>query len=109
MEVLIARTERLLEAAESSGRQTQRPGGIHRRGRPSLRVLAYRAAVGLVMHNADFRARFQTLTQRKQNKLCKKAAYMAIANKLLRALCTWRSLIRPMTAQLHPGSDDRTW
>lgn len=71
---------------ERSSGQTQRPGGIHRRGRPSLRVLAYRAAVGLVMHNADFRARFQALTQRKQNKLCKKAAYMAIANKLLRTL-----------------------
>jgi hypothetical protein len=30
-------------------------------------VLAYRVAVGVVMHNADFRARLQALTQRKQN------------------------------------------
>lgn len=61
-------------------------GGIHRRGRPSLRLLAHQAAVNLVRHNVDFRARYLALTQRAHRSLEKKQAYLAVANKLLRTL-----------------------
>jgi transposase len=69
----------------SSGEQ-QAGGGIHRRGRPLLRLLTHQAAVGLVCHNDDFAARFEALTTRRQRPLHKKAAYLAVGNKLLRTL-----------------------
>lgn len=69
----------------SSGEQ-QASGGIHRRGRPLLRLLVHQAAVGLVLHHPDFRARFIELTTRPHRPLHKKAAYTAVGNKLLRIL-----------------------
>lgn len=69
----------------SSGEQ-QAAGGIHRRGRPLLRLLAHQAAVGLVLHHPDFEARFTELTTRPHRPLHKKQAYIAVANKLLRVL-----------------------
>lgn len=69
----------------SSGEQ-QAAGGIHRRGRPLLRLLAHQAAVCLVRHNPDFAARFTELTTRPHRPLHKKQAYLAVANKLLRTL-----------------------
>jgi transposase len=69
----------------SSGEQ-QAGGGIHRRGRPLLRLLAHQAAVSLVLHNPDFKARFIALTTRHNRPLEKKPAYIAVANKLLRTL-----------------------
>ena len=69
----------------SSGEQ-QAAGGIHRRGRPLLRLLAHQAAVCLVRHNPDFEARFTELTTRSHRPLHKKQAYLAVANKLLRTL-----------------------
>jgi transposase len=69
----------------SSGEQ-QAGGGIHRRGRPLLRMLAHQAAVCLVRHNRDFEARFRWLTTRPSRPLLKKQAYLAVANKLLRIL-----------------------
>ena len=69
----------------SSGEQ-QAAGGIHRRGRPLLRLLAHQAAVCLVRHNPDFRARFLALTTRPHRPLEKKQAYLAVGNKLLRVL-----------------------
>lgn len=69
----------------SSGEQ-QAPGGIHRRGRPLLRLVAHQAAVCLVRHNPDFEARFVELTTRQQRPLAKQAAYVAVGNKLLRTL-----------------------
>ncbi len=69
----------------SSGEQ-QTAGGIHRRGRPLLRLLAHQAAVGLVLHHPDFAARFIELTTRPHRPLHKKQAYLAVANKLLRTL-----------------------
>jgi transposase len=62
-------------------------GGIHRRGRPGLRYVAYQAAVCLVRHEPDFRARYLELTRRDRlNRLEPKQAYVALANKLLRTL-----------------------
>jgi transposase len=69
----------------SSGEQ-QATGGIHRRGRPLLRLLAHQAAISLVSHNPDFKLRFLALTQRHHRPLEKKQAYIAVANKLLRTL-----------------------
>ena len=69
----------------SSGEQ-QAAGGIHRRGRPLLRLLAHQAAIGLVLHNPDFQTRFGALTTRPNRPLEKKQAYLAVANKLLRTL-----------------------
>jgi len=69
----------------SSGEQ-QAAGGIHRRGRPLLRLLAHQAAVCLVLHHPDFEARFLELINRPHRPLHKKQAYLAVANKLLRTL-----------------------
>lgn len=71
---------------ERSSGQSQASGGIHRRGRRTLRMVAYQAAVNLVRHHPDFRQRFLALTQRDKHRLEKKQAYVAIANKLLRTL-----------------------
>ena len=43
---------------ERSSGERQAAAGIHRRGRPILRVVAYQAAISLVRHNPDFRARY---------------------------------------------------
>ncbi|MBO0685407.1 MAG: IS110 family transposase [Candidatus Dormibacteraeota bacterium] len=71
---------------ERSSGETQAAGGIHRRGRPTLRVLAHQAAVCLVRHHRDFQARFTALTTRAHRPLVKQQAYVAVANKLLRTL-----------------------
>jgi transposase len=71
---------------ERSSGQSQAAGGIHRRGRRTLRFIAYQAAVNLVHYHPDFRRRFLDLTQREHHRLEKKQAYLAVANKLLRTL-----------------------
>lgn len=72
---------------ERSSGERQAAGGIHRRGRPVLRYVAYQAAVCLVRHEPEFRARYLDLTRRdRPNRLEPKQAYVAIANKLLRTL-----------------------
>jgi transposase len=73
---------------ERSSGQSHAPGGIHRRGRKALRLVAYQAAVCLVMHHPDFRQRFLALTKREHHRLEKRQAYVAVANKLLRTLWT---------------------
>ena len=72
---------------ERSSGERQASGGIHRRGRPVLRYVAYQAAVCLVRHEPEFRARYLELTRRdRPNRLEPKQAYVALANKLLRTL-----------------------
>lgn len=71
---------------ERSSGEREAPGPISRRGRPSLRVIVYQAAVNLVRHNRDFRDRFEALTHRPGRPLAKPAAYVAVGNKLLRTL-----------------------
>lgn len=71
---------------ERSSGQSKASGGIHRRGRRTLRVVAYQAAVNLVKYHPDFRQRFLALTKREKGRLVKKQAYVAVANKLLRTL-----------------------
>jgi transposase len=83
----------------SSGEQ-QAAGGIHRRGRPLLRLFAHQAAVGLVLHNPDFKARFLALTRRQNRPLEKKQAYIAVGNKLLRTLWALAVTGQPYRSQL---------
>jgi transposase len=83
----------------SSGEQ-QASGGIHRRGRPLLRLLAHQAAVALVLHNPDFKARFLALTKRHNRPLHKKQAYIAVGNKLLRTLWALAVTAQPYRSQL---------
>jgi transposase len=64
---------------ERSSGERQAAGGIHRRGRPLLRYVAYQAAVCLVRHEPDFRARYLDLTRRdRPDRLQPKQAYVAI-------------------------------
>jgi transposase len=69
---------------ERSSGQVEAAGGIPRRGRRTLRVVAHQAAVCLIQHNPDFEAFFRHLTQRGQRRLVIKAAQVAVANKLMR-------------------------
>jgi transposase len=72
---------------ERSSGEREAAGGIHRRGRPVLRYVAYQAAVCLVRHEPEFRRRFGELTdKRRAHRLTPKQAYVALANKLLRTL-----------------------
>ena len=72
---------------ERSSGERQAAGGIHRRGRPTLRHVAVGASVTLVRHNPDFRARFLALTaEDRPHRLTPKQAFVAVANKLLRTL-----------------------
>ena len=72
---------------ERSSGERQAAGGIHRRGRPTLRVVAYQAAVSLVRYNPDFRDRYLALTDKERpRRLTRKQAYVALTNKLLRTL-----------------------
>src|SRR5262249_60888901 len=71
---------------ERSSGQVEAAGGIPRRGRRTLRVVAHQAAVCLIQHNPDFEAFFRRLTQREQRRLVPKAARVAVANKLMRIL-----------------------
>lgn len=72
---------------ERSSGEREAAGGIHRRGRPVLRYVAYQAAVCLVRHEPEFQRRFGELTDtRRAHRLTPKQAYVALANKLLRTL-----------------------
>lgn len=78
---------------ERSSGERQASGGIHRRGRPTLRVVAYQAAISLVRHNPDFRARYlELIAEDRPRRLTKKQANVALANKLLRTL--WSLAVR---------------
>ena len=83
--------------------QSHAPGGIHRRGRKVLRLLAYQAAVCLVLHNPDFRQRFLALTQREHHRLEKRQAYVAVANKHLRTLWALATSGRAYDSQVALG------
>jgi len=72
---------------ERSSGEREAAGGIHRRGRPVLRYVAYHAAVTLVRHEPEFQRRYAELTDpERTNRLEPKQAYVALANKLLRTL-----------------------
>src|SRR5581483_590200 len=89
---------------------TERSSGVRlgsgpssRRGRPSLRLIAYQAAVDLVRHNPDFRARLEALIPRPERPLSKPAAYIAVANKLLRTLWVLARTGAPYRSEIARG------
>lgn len=88
---------------ERSSGEREAPGGIGRKGRPTLRVVAYQAAVNLVRHHPDFRRRFLALTEREHRPLPKPAAYVAIANKLLRTLWSMAVSGQPYRSEIARG------
>jgi transposase len=57
---------------------------ISRRGRPGLRLAAWRAAWGALRHNSVMAARYRYLTTRQHNRLTDGQARAAIAAALLR-------------------------
>lgn len=59
---------------------------ISGRGRPSLRLAAWRAVWGALPHNAVFAARYDHLTSRDTNPLAGPQARVAVAGSLLRQL-----------------------
>jgi transposase len=66
--------------------------GITRRGNPVLRTVAYRAAMSLARNNVEFKTRLDYLMTRPENRLVRRQAYVALANKMLRVLHTmWTS------------------
>ncbi|PZS36345.1 MAG: IS110 family transposase [Pseudonocardiales bacterium] len=86
----------------SSGEQVA-AGGIHRRGRPSLRLLAFQAATCLLRHNPEFQIRYRALVDRARHPLSPKQAQLAVANKLLRVLWSMAVSGRPYDSQLAAG------
>jgi transposase len=85
---------------ERSSGDTVVHGGIHRRGRPTLRTLAWQAATNLIRHNADFRDRYRALTTREHRPLRKRQAQLAVANKLLRILWAMAVSGQPYSSEL---------
>jgi transposase len=73
---------------ENSSGQQQSKTHISKRGRPGLRCLLYQAALSLVAKNSQFKALYQYLKTRDQNRLSGKQALVAVACKLLRVLFT---------------------
>lgn len=88
---------------ERSSGEVQAAGGIHRRGRPTMRVLAYQAAVCLVHHHPDFQARFVALTTRAHHALTRQQAYVAVGNKLLRTLWVMATRTMPYSSAIATG------
>jgi transposase len=88
---------------ERSSGEVKAAGGIHRRGRPTLRFLAHQAAINLVHHHPDFRQRFLALTQRQHGRLTKKQAYVAVANKVLRTLWAMAVTGQPYSSAIARG------
>ena len=74
---------------------------ISGRGRPELRLAAYRATYGALLHNPVLKARYLHLTTRTDNKLTDPQARVAVAASLLRqlhAVVTTRTAWNPDTA-----------
>jgi Transposase IS116/IS110/IS902 family. len=67
-------------------RRVHRPDPADRPGRPGLRLAAWRAVWGAQRANPVYRARYQHLTSREQNKLTPTQAQTVIAAAILRQL-----------------------
>ena len=81
---------------------------ISRRGRPTLRLAAWRAVFGALRHNPVLAARYTHLTGRAEHKLTDAQARVALAAALLRqlhAVITTRTAWDPaIAAGLTPGT-----
>lgn len=92
---------------ERSSGEVTASGGIHRRGRTTLRFVAHQAAVNLVRHHPDFSARFRALTARPDHRLVPNQAYLAVANKLLRTLWAMAVSGQPYSSAIARGESRR--
>jgi transposase len=76
---------------------------ISGRGRPSLRLAAWRAVWGALPHNAVLAARHTHLTTRKTNRLTGNQARTAVAGSLLRQLHAVVTRRQPWNAEIAAG------
>ncbi|OHU81872.1 hypothetical protein BKN37_27050 [Mycobacterium talmoniae] len=81
----LAKHAGLCPREDTSGTMTGR-SRISRRGRPRLRLAAWRAVWGALSHNPVMAARYQHLTTREHNRLTPGQARAAIAAALLRQI-----------------------
>jgi transposase len=83
--------------------------GISGRGRPQLRLAAWRAVWAALRNNPVLAARYAHLTGRAENKLTKTQARVAVAGSLLRQLHAVLATGNPwdpaIASGLHPQSD----
>ena len=79
-----------------------------KRGRPRLRLAAWRAAWALIRHNPVMAARYQHLTTRTDNRLNPRQAHAACAATLLRWLHAIITTATPYDADLAAGTRTTT-
>lgn len=79
---------------------------ISGRGRPLLRVAAWRAVWGALPHNPVLAARHAHLTRREHNRLTDAQARVAVAGSLLRQLFVVVTTRTPWDARLAAGTTD---
>lgn len=79
---------------------------ISGRGRPLLRVAAWRAVWGALRHNPALAARHAHLTSREHNKLTDTQARVAVAGSLLRQLFVVITTRTPWDAEVASGRHD---
>ncbi|MGE3289573.1 MAG: transposase [Pseudonocardia sp.] len=82
---------------------------ISGRGRPELRLAAWRAVFGALHHNPVLAARYTHLTGRDDNPLTATQAHIALAAGLLRqlhAVIVTRTAWDPTIAAGHPRPED---
>lgn len=80
---------------------------ISGRGRPELRLAAFRATYPAVLHNPVAKARYACLTTRTSNKLSDTQARVAIAASLLRQLHAVITTMTPWEPEIAAGIDPR--
>ena len=81
-------------ASNSSG-EHRGQSRIAKRGRPGLRKTMFMAALGVIKHCPEFRARYERLKGRAENPLSKPQAVVAIAMQLIRVLFAMAKGRRP--------------
>jgi transposase len=96
---------------DNASGQYQGSTRISGRGRPELRLAAWRALYGALHHNPVLTARYTHLTSRADNKLTDAQARVAVAGSLLRqlhAVVTTRTVWDLATASGHRQEQEAT-
>ncbi|WP_306211888.1 IS110 family RNA-guided transposase [Actinoplanes sp. RD1] len=96
-----------LNPAENTSATFQGQSRLSRRGRPRLRLAAWRAVWGALPHNPVLHARFTHLTHREHNRLSTGQAHAACAATLLRWLHAITTSRRPFDINLATGTTRR--
>jgi transposase len=92
-----------LAPCENSSGNHAGEAGISRRGRPALRLAAWRAVWGALRHNPVYAARHASLTGRAENQLTDQQARAAIAAALLRQIHAIITRRTPWDASIAAG------